>query len=495
MESKITKFREHQSKIAAYNYCLWIMGFDQETETPELGLEFQSKNFAVLIEEAYKLEMDPEYLNLVDDLFAEKNNLDEELRVEIEHIHKGLRLVRLVPKNEYLDFQILIQSASTVWVNAKKTNNFSLFEPVLEKIVDFSKKIIKYLETDELKGYDVLLDLYEPNMTTKEYDAFFGLLKSDLVPFVLEKTKKPVTNKKLAKKTFDIDAQKKFSNYLMDVLGYDRKRGVLKESAHPFTSGLASVDTRITTHYHEDSILSNIFSVIHESGHAIYEQQNDPRYDGTPLHGGASMGVHESQSRLYENMIGRSYSFWATHYGKLQELFSKQFKNITVDEFYAFANEAKRSLIRIEADELTYSLHIMVRYELEKGLMSGKIKVKDLPKKWNQLIYQYLHVRPKTDSEGVLQDIHWSGGSFGYFPTYALGSAYAAQIYAKMDKDININKQIEANNIKGINEWLKNHIHKYGELKSPKEIMLLATGEPFDPKYYVDYLINKFSKL
>jgi carboxypeptidase Taq len=195
---------------------------------------------------------------------------------------------------------------------------------------------------------------------------------------------------------------------------------------------------------------------------------------------------------MYENMIGRSFVFWQTHYPKLVQLFPKQFKDISVVEFYRFINQAKRSLIRIEADELTYSLHVMVRYELEKGLISGKIKVKDLPKKWKLLMAQYVGVRPKTDKEGVLQDIHWSGGAIGYFPTYALGSAYAAQIYQAMSHEVNIENAIEQNNIKQINEWLKEHIHQFASTKTPKELLMISTKENFNPNYYVEYLKRKF---
>jgi carboxypeptidase Taq len=229
-------------------------------------------------------------------------------------------------------------------------------------------------------------------------------------------------------------------------------------------------------------------------GHAIYEMQNDSKYDDTFLHGGTSMGIHESQSRMYENMIGRAKEFWDLHYPKLVEIFPKELKNVSVDEFVRYVNTAKRSLIRIEADELTYALHIMVRYELEKMLISGKLKVKDLPKKWKQLMGQYVGVRPKTDIEGVLQDIHWSGGSLGYFPTYALGSAYAAQIYEAMNRDIDVKKAIQENRIDEINQWTKEHIHQYAKTKTPKELMLIATHEPFNPMYYVNYLKEKFKK-
>ena len=496
MEKYIKIYNETRKKLKAFEYVIWLMGWDQETEAPDASVNYRSKQFQVMAEEAYALESDPKFMNAIEKLYENLNQLnDPDFKVEIKNAYKGLRIVKKVPKNEWIDYQVLTQSGSHIWAQAKEKNDFDMFAPTLEKIVEFNRKLVKYLETLELKGYDVLLDMFEEGMGVKEYDTFFNKLKEELVPFVLEvtKTNRYKFNKKLTRANFPADKQEKFSNYLMNVFSYDSNKGLIKESAHPFTSGVSSVDTRITTHYHEDNVASSIFSTIHEMGHAIYELQNDSKYDDTMLHGGTSMGIHESQSRMYENMIGRSLSFWRVHYPKLVELFPKQLKDISVEEFYRFINQAKRSLIRIEADELTYSLHVMVRYELEKEMINGKLKVKDLPKKWRQLMAEYVGKRPTTDKEGVLQDIHWSGGAIGYFPTYALGSAYAAQIYQAMNKELNIDEAIASNQISLINQWLKEHIHKYARTKTPKEILLIATKENFSPTHYVDYLKSKFS--
>jgi carboxypeptidase Taq len=495
MENYIKVYEETRKKLKAFEYVTWLMSWDQETEAPEASHDYQSKQFQVMAEEMYALEANPLYIEAIEKLFENLDQLENpDFKVEIKKAYKELRFIKKVPKNELIDYQVLTASGSHIWAQAKEKDNFDLFAPTLEKIVDFNKKLVKYLETPELKGYDILLDMYEEGFGVKEYDTFFKKLREELVPFVLEVTKenRQRFNKKLTKSVFPKDKQREFSLYLMDVFSYDKKRGLLKESAHPFTSGVSSVDTRITTHYHEDNIASSIFSTIHEMGHGIYELQNDPKYDDTMLHGGTSLGIHESQSRMYENMIGRSFVFWQTHYPKLIQLFPKQFKDISVVEFYRFINQAKRSLIRIEADELTYSLHVMVRYELEKELIKGNIKVKDLPKKWRLLMSQYVGVRPKTDKEGVLQDIHWSGGAIGYFPTYALGSAYAAQIYQAMSREINIESAIEQNKIELINAWLKEHIHQFASTKTPKEILMMSTKENFNPNYYVEYLKRKF---
>lgn len=496
MEKYLQTYLDTRRKIIAYNYMGFLFSWDQETEAPSASHEFRSEQFQVIVEEAYKLSSDPAYMEAIEKLYENLNLLEHDLQVEIKKQYKDLRWVKKIPKDEFIDYQVLTQNGSNVWQVAKMNNDFLAFQPTLEKIVEYLRKFVKYFETDTLKGYDVLLDMYEEGMGINEYDAFFNKLREDLVPFVLEVTKnKPIKfSRKLTHSVFPSEQQREFSHYLMDVFHYDKTKGLLKESAHPFTNGVASVDTRITTHFHEDNLVSSIFSTIHEMGHGIYEMQNDPKYDKTFLHGGTSMGIHESQSRMYENMLGRAKEFWEVHYSKLVEIFPKQLKNVTVDEFVQYINTAKRSLIRIEADELTYSLHIMVRYELEKLLINGKLKVKDLPKKWKQLMGEYVGIRPKNDAEGVLQDIHWSGGSLGYFPTYALGSAYAAQIYHAMNQEIDIKEAIQNNQMDKINAWSKEHIHKYASSKTPKELMLIATKEPFNPMYYVNYLKEKFSK-
>ncbi len=495
MENYINIYKETRKKLKAYSYMMWLMSWDRETEAPKASLDFSSQQFEVIYADMYQMESDPKFVEAIEKLYENLNELeDKDFQVEIKNAYKELRMIKKVPKEEYLAYGLLTQKGSHIWAEAREKNDFELFRPTLEKIVEFNQKLVKYLETDELKGYDVLLDMYEEAFGVKEYDLFFNKVKEDLAPFVLEVTsKKERFSRKLTKGLFPVEGQKAFGKYLMEVFSYDQTKGVLKESAHPFTSGMSSVDTRITTHYHEDNLLSSIFSIIHEMGHAIYELQNDPKYDDTMLHGGTSLGIHESESRMYENMIGRSYAFWSVHYPKLVEIFPKQLKNVTLEEFYKFMNKAERSLIRIEADELTYSLHVLVRYELEKQLISGKLKVKDLPKRWNSLMSKYVGKRPKLDSQGVLQDIHWSGGSFGYFPTYALGSAYAAQIYQAMNKEINVEEIILNNDIKSINAWLKEHVHQFGKSKTPKEILQIATKEDFNPSYYVEYLKRKFS--
>jgi carboxypeptidase Taq len=321
-------------------------------------------------------------------------------------------------------------------------------------------------------------------------------LKKDLVPFV-KKILKVSKNDydKFINDSYDPKKQEEFCDYLIDVVKFDRNRGLMKKSVHPFTWNTSPEDVRFTTRYLKNYVFSSVFAAIHELGHATYEQQISTEFDDTMLSGGTSMGIHESQSRFYENTIGRSLAFWETHLDKFKELFPEQTKGITPKDMYRAVNHVEASLVRVEADELTYPLHIMLRYDIERKIMSGEATIEKLPELWNDLMEQYLGIRPETDSDGVLQDVHWSGGMLGYFPTYALGSAYSAQIYYAMIKDLDLDVIIKNNELEKVNEWLKEKIHKYGSSKTPKEIIKDVTGEEFNAKYYVKYLIEKYSKI
>ena len=496
MEKIISIYKEIRKQLIAYNYAMYIISWDSSTEAPKGCFEDRGKQVGVLSELSYRLKTSKEYIDAVDTLYSKKDLLEEPLRHEIEVVKKENDETQKIPMNEYIDFQMLMAGSQQIWEKAKLANDFSIFKPTLVKIVDFMRKLSVYLEKDGLKGYDVLLDMYENDFSTKEYDVFFDLLKEKLVPFFKK------VNEKVNKYTYEFnnqifpkEKQKEFCNYLIDVLEFNRDHGIMKESAHPFTTGGGTTDVRFTVHYYEEDFTSSIFSAIHELGHAIYEQQIDASLNDTFLGKGASMGIHESQSRMYENIIGRSYGFWEVHYPKLKELFPVQLENVNLDEYYHFINRVEASHVRTEADELSYPLHIMLRYDLERALINKEIEVDDLEEEWNKRFHDYLGLEVKEASKGILQDVHWSGGMFGYFPTYALGSAYASQIYAKMAKEIDIESVLKSKNTLEINEWLKKNIHKYGSTMYPKDILKLATNEDFNPEYYVNYLISKYSKI
>lgn len=494
MQKELNYYLGQRKKMVAMRYVNFIIGWDMQTDAAENSILADSEQSAVLSEMDYMMTTDYEFEQSVAVLYEHRDELDDVLRHEIEVMFKSIQDTKKIPLEEYTAYSELSSKAYPIYVKAKTENNFELFRPYLEKIVEFCRKQTVWLATDELKGYDVLLDMYETHYTQAKYDKFFNVLRERLVPFVKAKTAKPVEVPKWAKQTFSKDKQREFCEYIRDVMCFDKSRGIMKESEHPFTSGFGTDDVRITTHYYEDILVSSIFSTIHETGHATYEQQCDKSLNGTFSGGGASLGLHESQSRFYENMIGRSRAFWEAHYGKLQQIFAPQLDGVSLDEFVAYVNTAERSFVRTEADELTYPLHIMLRYEIEQKVIAGELEVKDLPAYWNAKFTEYFGITPPTDTLGVLQDVHWAYGNFGYFPTYALGSAIAAQLYHYMSKDFNVDESLKDGTTKRINEWLKEHIHKYGASKYPDEILRLATGEDFNPNYYVDYLIDKYSK-
>ena len=284
-------------------------------------------------------------------------------------------------------------------------------------------------------------------------------------------------------------------NKILEYMNFDLEAGLISETEHPFTNSISKGDNRITTHYYENNLLSSIFSVVHEAGHATYNYQVSDELAETYLFDNMSSGMHESQSRLMENYLARRSSFWDNLFPYMKELFPEQLNDVSQSDFIKAANATECSLIRTEADELTYPLHILIRYEIEKGIFDGTVDVNDLENIWNDKYEEYLGVRPQKASEGILQDVHWSGGSFGYFPTYALGSGYAAQFVRAMSRDINIDECMRNNEFIKIKEWLKEHIHKYGGLNTPLEQIKIATGEDFNPRYYIGYLKNKYSRL
>jgi carboxypeptidase Taq len=334
-------------------------------------------------------------------------------------------------------------------------------------------------------------------LTLADVDSVFSVLRKntiDLLTRIQNTSYQP--NTAIFNRQFDIEKQRDFSLQVLSRLGYDLEAGRMDESVHPFASGLNTGDVRITTRFKERDMRSAIFGTIHECGHALYEQGVNPDYEGTVLRRGTSFGIHESQSRFLENMVGRSAEFWSYFYGDLQSFFPKAFEDVSLDEFTRAINSVEPSLIRVEADELTYNLHIMIRYEIEKALIAGDIEVKELPRVWNEKMEEYLGVVPGQDAEGVLQDVHWAFGGFGYFPSYALGNLYAAQFLNKIVEDMpDFYDKIKRGEFLSIHRWLGEHIHQYGKLYTPTELIQKVTGEPLNAQYLTDYLEQKYSSV
>ena len=378
---------------------------------------------------------------------------------------------------------------------AKKAGDFSIFAPYLEKLVAGRRRQAEQIAPGR-DPYETLLDQYERGLTIEKCDAFFTTVRAAIVP-LLEAVKSrgtPVRTDFLDQ-DWPIAGQRTLAQKIMKLWGLDPDRCTLAESEHPFTDGFNTRDVRITTHYMPRDVLSSLYSVAHEGGHALYELHVDPALDYTVLAGGASMGLHESQSRLFENMVGRSKGCIRLLWPTLRTLFGPQLSGVTEEEFYRAANRAEPGLIRTEADELTYCLHILVRYELEKALLHGELTVADLPAAWNARYKQYLGLDVPDDARGVLQDIHWAWGNFGYFPSYALGSAYAAQAMADLEKTIDFDAMYAEGDLRPLKDALTDRLWHYGGLKETGWLVESLCGGPFDPKYYVEYLTKKYTEL
>lgn len=488
------EFLDYVKKMTAYNEALGLIFWDLRTGAPKKGIDQRSEVIGMLSSEVFKMSTSEEMAAYIAKLSKAEMSLTT--KKVLEECKKEYERNKKIPAEEYKEYVILQSKAESVWEEAKEKSDFEMFRPYLEKFVEMTKRFVNYWG---YKGnmYDVLLDLYEPGITVEVLDKVFGELRAKIVPLVKqisESANKPKTD--FLFETFKKEDQRAFSLEILAKMGYDFNAGRLDETVHPFAIGLNPGDVRVTTKYDEKDFRTAVFGTIHEGGHALYEQNVSTDLIGTPLCSGTSTGIHESQSLFYENIIGRSLSFWKNNYELLKEYASGQFDQIGIEDFYRGINESKPSLIRIEADELTYPLHVIIRYEIEKGLFNGEIKVKDLPKIWNDLYEEYLGIRPENDAKGVLQDVHWAGGSFGYFPSYALGYMYAAQFNNKMREDLpNFDQLLVEGNLLPIKEWLTENVHQYGKLKKPLEILTDVTGEGLNAKYLIDYLYEKYGKV
>ncbi len=492
-KDKIKKYKEYKDKVNAYDLLLNTANFDRETIAPVKGNSYRNKMLNIMSGEAYDVETDPEIISIVDDL--SKEDLGEVLNRDVYLTKKSLENVSKFSKEEIMKFDMAYANSFDAWLKAKSENDYSLFKDNLNEVIEISKFKAKRRNPSAIP-YNVLLDDFEEGMTIQKYDEFFDLIKKELIPLIKQVSKKKdYIDDSFLYKYYPREKQIMFNEELKKYIKFDCSWGYLGESEHPFTSGFSKNDVRITTNYDEHNIASNIFSVIHETGHAHYEHNVDSKYEGTNIRKYISSGMHESQSRFLENYIGRRKSFWVNLYPKLQELFKENLENVSLDDFVRAINVSKPSLIRTEADELTYPIHILIRYEIEKGIFDGSIDSKDLANIWNKKYKEYLGVDVKNDRDGILQDIHWSSASFGYFPTYALGSAFGAQIFDSMKKDIDVDDLLEHNKFSAIIKYLKDNVQYDGALHDYEYILKRATGKKFDPKYYIDYLKKKYSNL
>ena len=496
LDEAIKSLMALQAKLAAYGHAMGLLFYDGATTAPKGTAANRGQTMSILSEEHYKLTTGGETVALLEFLDAHKSELNEKQQRMVFLLIKDIRNMQKIPMDEYVAYQQLLVEADDVWHRAKETSDFALFEPVLEKIFETNIRFAHYC-APEKDPYDYWLSEYEDGLTMAQCDEFFATLREHIVPLLKKIKEKPQVDDAMLHGHFPEEKQAQLSDYLMRTMGLDLDHVGLSTTEHPFTTSLGShFDERITTHYLEENFASSMFSVIHEGGHALYDTGSADDLAYTVLDGGVSMGIHESQSRFFENTVGRSRAFMGPLLEVLRRHAPEVYGDVDEDTLYHAVNIAQPSLIRTEADELTYPLHVMVRYEIERMLFAGEAMAKDIPALWNRFMDEYLGIPVPDDTHGCLQDTHWSGGSFGYFPTYALGSAYDAMFVPAMCRDgVDLTGACASGDLAPVRAWLGEHIWQWGRAKDAPELIKGACGMAFDARYYCSYLQDKFTTL
>jgi carboxypeptidase Taq len=473
-----------------------LLCWDERTIMPLAAGEYRAEQITLMTGMIHRRRTDPKLGEWLEVLQAEKSDPHADRGATIRELKRRYdRQVKLPQKlvEELARTAVLGQQS---WVTARAESNFKSFLPLLDKTFRLKREQAQALGYPECP-YDALLDDYEPRALTSQVSKVLSALREQLVPLVAaiaDSGRKPKVE--ILARSYPIDVQETFAKEVAAKLGFDFQRGRLDVTAHPFCSTNGPHDQRITTRYDEHHFPGAFFGVLHEAGHGIYEQGLRPDLFGLPPAEAASLGIHESQSRMWENLVGRSKSFWRHFYGEAQRRFSTALADVSLDDFYAAINDVRPSLVRVEADEATYNLHILVRFELEQALVNDELKTADLPGAWNEKYRHYLGIAPKNDSEGVLQDIHWSAGLFGYFPTYSLGNLYASQFFQQADKDLGgLDEQFAAGKFEPLREWLREKIHRHGQCYTASELVQRVTGQPLSHAPLMQHLKGKFGPL
>ncbi|MBO0468958.1 carboxypeptidase M32 [Enterococcus sp. DIV0242_7C1] len=486
---KEQEFLQEVKEIELLNSALGLLEWDSQTGMPEAGSGFRGETVGYLSGMSFERSVGPKIQEALSYFDEHPDELSEVGLAVYKQVKEDYELNHSIPPERMQAYNTALTNAHAAWLKARKMKDFGQMKAEIQTIIDFLKEFIPYWKKEEATNYDVLLNQYEPELTVAKLDQIFAQVKTGIMEIravIAEKGTAPRTDFLSRKVTKE--QQRKFVIGVAEQLGYDFSRGRLDDTVHPFMLDLNRNDARITTRWDETNFSMATFGVIHEAGHGIYEQSIDPKYDYTPLSTGASMGIHESQSLFNEIIIGSNKQFWEKQFPFFKECTEGTFDDITFADFYDSLKETKASLIRIEADSLTYPLHIIIRYEIEKLIFNEDISVDELPKIWNDKYEEYLGIRPENDLEGIVQDVHWSGGSFGYFPSYALGYMYAAQLRHAMENDVEINEVLASDDYSPIKNWLTEHIHQYGASRKPNRLIKDATGEELNPQYLIDYM-------
>jgi carboxypeptidase Taq len=493
----VKKLLEKYKDISLLNKISALLNWDLNVNMPPKAAHARAEQSAYIAQLITEKWHEKTFRKLTETVQKEKNLSAEELAI-VRNITHATKFFYSVPKEIIIKKEKITSLAFPVWAQAREENDFKKFLPHLEQIVEISQQIAKHLGY-QTNPYDALLDLFEPELSAKDCQKLFDGMKADLIPLISKiiKSKKyiadvPFVNNKIM---YAKEDQRKIIDYVVAKMGFDFAAGRIDTSPHPFTIGLATQDVRLTTHYSDYDFHESLIAAIHEAGHGLYEQGINPTYTDTPLEGGTSLGIHESLSRFWENMIGKNPSFIQTLTPLFRENYPQQLKNVNEQTLIQVFNLVKPSLIRVYADEITYSLHIILRFEMENELINNKLKVKDAPDVWREKSKKLFGIVPVSDKDGILQDVHWTYGAIGYFPSYAIGNIYGAQFLNSMKKDFDFDDTVEKGDLKPVKDWLDKNIHTYGSLYYPKELLQKVTGEAMNHKYFIDYLTKKYSKI
>lgn len=497
MQEKLDQLKSILAIISDLHDTTALLGWDQQCYMPPGGVVGRGNQLGTLSSLAHSKFISDEVGSLLEELKPYAETLDPECddACLIEVTDRDYQKSINVPSEYVAEWSRVTAVAHSAWEEARANDDFSHFQPHLEKIVDMRRQYADFFKP-YTHVYDPLLDDFEPGMTTAEVQEIFTGMRPKQVELIKAISEKPQVDDSFLHLHYEDQQQWEFGEAAITKYGYDWNRGRQDKAAHPFTTNFGLGDVRITTRVDENFLNTALFGTLHEAGHAIYEQGVAEELDRTPLGSGASLAVHESQSRMYENLLGRSYDFWVYFYPQLQDRFKTQLGNVDLDTFYNGINKVEPSLVRVEADEVTYNLHIMLRLELEIALMEGKLKVADLPEAWNDRMKDYLGVVPPNDADGVLQDVHWSAGIFGYFPTYALGNLVSNQLWEKINQDIpELSSQIQNGNFAELLAWLRENVHRHGAKFKPQHLVKRIVGSKIAPEAYLKYLNDKFGAI
>jgi carboxypeptidase Taq len=489
--------REHLARIMDIRAAAALLEWDQETYMPPGATSVRAEQLSTLRRLAHEALTSEKTLALLEkaaEVIREEPPNDLLVRL-IETVREDYEKARRVPAELIAELARTESDAREAWKQARQENHYAAFAPYLDRLLALNREKAEALGYPA-HPYDALLDQYEPGITTAEVQVLFEQLHQYLVPLVQMLSEQPQPENAFLRRYVDPDRQWKLNRKLLQVVGFDLQRGRLDASVHPFSTGIAISDVRLTTRIDPQDFTSGLFATLHEAGHGLYEQGIDPLLERTPLADGASLGLHESQSRFWENLIGRSLPFWEYFYPQLQEILDNVLCDVPLEAFYRAINRVQPSLIRVEADEVTYNLHILLRFELEVALIEDSLSVKDLPEAWAEGMQRYLGLRPSTLQEGVLQDIHWSQGAFGYFPTYTLGNLMSAQLFMALRAALpNLDTYVRQGIFSPILEWLRQHIYRYGRAWKAAEILQWSTGKPLHAEPWLQYVREKYQVL